>query len=58
METTDLCYKDIQYLAKELQTAVVIHDNVDIYKFKMYGHSQALKRRPSVHFRRYELEIG
>lgn len=58
VEGPDVGDKDIQYLAKELGAAIVIHDHVDIYKFKMYGHNQILKNKPSLHFRKYGLAAG
>lgn len=41
--------KQLDYLAKELKTAIVVHDNTDFYKFKLHGHNWVQKGQPSMH---------
>lgn len=48
----DLTFENqLEYVAKELKTAIVVHDNADFYKFKLYGHTWVLKGQPSMHVR-------
>ena len=51
-------FEQIGFVAKELKTAIVIHDNSDFYKFRLHGHTWLLKGNPSMHVRVFDYKVS